>query len=1404
MVVAGAMLTVGVRGVAQQSGPPPVPLPDGAPVVERRGFSLFSAEDLAGASLKLAGGYRYAAFNAGGLCSFANTNGDLFNSGCGVFNGASNFFHYQVAWGVPPSAYERIKALWPAVAQMRPPLGYSTPWRTSSIAPMVLRIGPSDGQVGSLFSGAAAADGAGCRDMSGIQGANLPKGLTLTALSDCPETWGPAGFQGLRTIPDSVWLQRFHQNPVAFRWEDWKVLPGIGATTPVLGDLSTYGAFSDYNSELLAQYGMITPKGAALQPPLWSGFPLGIEVRYDAFKFDRKSLRDGVFVRWLVVNNSASVWGSGVNYDSLYMGVDPGYIPSQPTIYNVPALGVHLRSYGGLSGRCSVTYPRRKLPAANEACGGTSSGARMHVTLVLKSPIGDLRNKLFSNPASPFYAPAHPKADDTITFNHWRRGGFGLQDVFSWRRSDRSLFGLMSGREDLWLDGRAFSAFSAVQIWTLFRYEFTDGTQSAANVRYNRSAPGGIAGYGKWDYNDDGAQDTLFLPDCGVQGCSKLWSDTIAGGYAATTGGNVGNYLGVGPFSLNAGDTTEFFWYLGGANDTVSFNRLVQNVTGAYLANFSTVLAPPQPAFTASDVQLTAVSATDTTRTSQVRIQIRMPARQNDAYLSRVVMSRLESADPTAVELRRLNPGIVQAVQGRMQQNLARLLVFKSCDAGRSWTDATGKCDSAATARTQTVSGATAGLGWQAFRTIAADTVTGNLSTHVVADAVPPGHEYLYSFVTQSRSLADISVVYQETLDASGTVTSHKIGTLWDALAVDVDTATSQLATTGPTTVRVYAPVSIPAATFVARVDTATRQGAATNRVTAIARSAHAAGTYRMRFGNRFILTRAVDTLTSARVTTLVRQSVYARAANPGDAFFTTNLVASADTFVSSHDLTYSSPAATALRVTPRTTMGTVLTFVDTISAAGYVVARMSGANDALYLAVGPTFPANTPNSFTASALTQIVDPYEGTRDYPGFTATVTAETAPPAARSIGSHAAPVIRAPGDTLVDSIAATGVRYVSFTSGGPRSSPGGLYRVQWQGDAFGPNAPFTFGMAAQMQPVLDGSLAARPVATFGDTSGGYRVTIRAATGTGEGTSGVGTRQLVRAKVPFTVMGLNGQPAKIVMLTRHSPGNAVDSVFRNSRLFGTAGDTTRLAIPPDVWMPGDTVWVFENLVVDSTVAIAGQLVQIVHDTTVNGRVQRLPIQVTRELMGIKLALQCTSNTTPTRVTCNPIAPGPRGATKYLPFQAGWEQLLHFNRPFDQNSEVALTATPTQATARPLTKADMDKIRVVPNPYIVQSSFDQPGAGGNTTARILFVNVPNEGMLRIYTVSGQMVQQLSWTAADLIAPGDNSPHGDLPYNLRTREGRDLAGGLYLYVLTPRGANANRTVARGKFVVIR
>ncbi|HKS07066.1 MAG TPA: hypothetical protein VJR92_12185 [Gemmatimonadaceae bacterium] len=1370
--------------------------------------------DLAGTSLKLRGAYRWAQFNAGGLCSFAMTAGDDFNSLCG--GGA--YFHYLVAWGVPPHEYAKIRNAWPGVANMQPPVGYSTPWRITSIAPRVERIGPADDQFGSMFSGLTALDGAGCRDMSGALGASLPPSFVLSAASDCPETWGTRGFDGIRSIPDSVWLARFRENPSAFRWDDWKI-PSDVAGERVLGDLATYGMFADFNREILARYGSVTPRGGPNDGPTERGFPVGIEVRYDVFKFDRRSLREGVFVRWLVINSSAKVWGQGIEYDSLYMGVDPGYIRQTRAVYNLPGSGIHVLAPGGLSGRCTAAYPRRIPPGVQEACANTGFG--FDLTMVLKSPIGDLRNKLFSQPASPYFAPGHSKADDTITFNHWRKGGFGAQEQLSWRRNDRSLFGLFSGKEDLWLDGRAVTELSAAQIWNLFRYEFTDGTQSLANLRYTRSVPGSVPGYGLWDYNDDGVQDTLMVPNCGASGCAAAFSDTIAGGFGATLAGNMSNFLGVGPFALKAGDTTEFIWFVGRPTDTLSYKALVSAVTESYLSNFRDAQPIELPAFTASDVYVTAAAKRDTGQKANVRIQLRMPSRGNDAFIERA-LSQLESSDPTAVELRRLNPGLTDSVRARMQRNLARVLVFKSCDRGRTWTDATGACESAAASRTQTVEGATLGVGWKAFRVLTANG-TGALSSHVVSDDVLAGREYLYSFVSQTRGLSDIRVVISETVDGGGVVTNRTMGSLWDAMFIDVDTVTSTLTAGGPTTVLVYAPVALPAGTVAAHVDTATRQGTATNAVTAVVRSAAVDGLHRMRFGNRFVIVRSIDTATGIRSNTIVRQSVYRAygstptaysptGANGGAAFSPAgprlqspgavnsfHFVASADTFISNRDFTYSVRRnadgsihpSRELSVVPVLVSGSTKLFIDTIDAAGYVVAKAASGGEPFFLSLGNGARAT---NFTTiggvdSGLVQSTDLHEGASWYPGFTATVATESFAPAPRR-----AALVRGGSDTVRSPSSDTaGVRLnagLSAIIGDARR--GGTYRLAWAGDAFGPSAPFDLEPKFLLQPKLDASLAARPVGQLTDA------TVTALVGGGP-------RPLIVARLPFLVIGSNDEVVRVAMRQRHVTGNVADSLLRNSILLGTAGDTTRVSIPPNVWMPGDDLMIVERISTDSTATVSGASgVVIVRDTIINGEIQQLPIRTSREVFSATFALRCPNTPSPTRTTCNPIRPGSRGATAYTAYKAGWTSVIEFTRAFDQNSEVTLNATPTIAGAVPLTKRDMNQIHVVPNPFVVQSAFDRAQTSGAVQSRVLFVNVPKEGVLRVYTVSGQMVQQLSWTASDLTVAGDNSPHGDLPYNLRTREGRDLAAGLYLYVITARGAGANGAVARGKFVVIR
>lgn len=89
---------------------------------------------------------------------------------------------------------------------------------------------------------------------------------------------------------------------------------------------------------------------------------------------------------------------------------------------------------------------------------------------------------------------------------------------------------------------------------------------------------------------------------------------------------------------------------------------------------------------------------------------------------------------------------------------------------------------------------------------------------------------------------------------------------------------------------------------------------------------------------------------------------------------------------------------------------------------------------------------------------------------------------------------------------------------------------------------------------------------------------------------------------------------------------------------------------------------------------------------------------------------------------------------------------------------------------------KFDLNKVRVVPNPYIGYSEFEF----GSGTRKIQFVNLPAECTIRIYTISGVLVRVLEHTPDEA---------GTENYDLKTREGLKLASGNYYYhITTPDG----------------
>jgi hypothetical protein len=149
--------------------------------------------------------------------------------------------------------------------------------------------------------------------------------------------------------------------------------------------------------------------------------------------------------------------------------------------------------------------------------------------------------------------------------------------------------------------------------------------------------------------------------------------------------------------------------------------------------------------------------------------------------------------------------------------------------------------------------------------------------------------------------------------------------------------------------------------------------------------------------------------------------------------------------------------------------------------------------------------------------------------------------------------------------------------------------------------------------------------------------------------------------------------------------------------------------------------------------------------------------------------------------------------GANRIVP-RVGDKFTVRFKKPF-RTGDTFEFETRTVFVDNDRAKSQLDKVKVVPNPYIARSQYEQPLPLGVTRGRgervIRFTHVPKGSTIRIYTVRGDLVQTLTQ---------DGSLEGDVTWDLRSRERLDVAYGLYLYHLDAPGVGTKT----GKFVLIK
>ncbi len=105
----------------------------------------------------------------------------------------------------------------------------------------------------------------------------------------------------------------------------------------------------------------------------------------------------------------------------------------------------------------------------------------------------------------------------------------------------------------------------------------------------------------------------------------------------------------------------------------------------------------------------------------------------------------------------------------------------------------------------------------------------------------------------------------------------------------------------------------------------------------------------------------------------------------------------------------------------------------------------------------------------------------------------------------------------------------------------------------------------------------------------------------------------------------------------------------------------------------------------------------------------------------------------------------------------------------------------------------SDLDNISVVPNPYTGAASWEAYSTDvGRGERKLSFIHLPNECTIRIYTISGRLV--------DTIEHSGSVDDGQEFWNLTSKDGMDIAFGIYIYHVDAPGIGEKI----GRFAIIK
>jgi len=153
---------------------------------------------------------------------------------------------------------------------------------------------------------------------------------------------------------------------------------------------------------------------------------------------------------------------------------------------------------------------------------------------------------------------------------------------------------------------------------------------------------------------------------------------------------------------------------------------------------------------------------------------------------------------------------------------------------------------------------------------------------------------------------------------------------------------------------------------------------------------------------------------------------------------------------------------------------------------------------------------------------------------------------------------------------------------------------------------------------------------------------------------------------------------------------------------------------------------------------------------------------------------------------------------------FQAAFDSARRAPRPGDtctivlsklfREGDVFEFTTDTQKVDLKIAAKELDRIKVVPNPYVAAASWEErnPFANGRGPRSLHFNHLPQHCTIRIFTVSGELVATIQHDGEML--------DGSEEWNLLTRDNLSVAYGIYIYHVEAPGIGEKI----GKFAVIK